>query len=480
MKKLNKLIDCEYDILIKSIEEDSRIKADQSLFCCIEGLTVDGHQYAKVAVKNGAVAVIARQEVDVSVPVIKVSDTSKAMNNALANFYDNVDQKLTLIGVTGTDGKTTLSSIIYQLINHFDEGGLIGTNGIDCSYFEKDYEFTTPFPKELYSFLNDFYQVGCKYVTMEASSERLMTNRLNELAFKVAIFTNISPDHLNTHQTLDNYAAAKAKLFTLIKDDGYAIINVDDKYSDKFKASAKGKVITYGLNKKADVTAKEIKVTEKVLSFILEAPYGEYRVISPLSGKFNVYNLMAAITTCYLLGFEVEEVIKKVSLLKPIEARGLYVDLGQPFKVMIDYAHTANAISQLLNYLNIFVKGKVIIVIGSGGLRDIKRRIDIGKVVSKQAGYVVFTSEDPRTEDPLKIIDDMLLEVDGNYSNYEIIIDREEAIKKALAIAKDDDLVLITGKGTENYMEIGKEYVPYLTDQEVALKYLKEIVKIKG
>lgn len=479
MKKLNELIDCEYDILIKEVEEDSRIKTNQSLFCCIEGLNSDGHQYAKAAVANGAVAVIARKKVHVSVPVIKVRNTTKAMNNILSNFYDQVDQKLTLIGVTGTDGKTTLSSIIYQLINRFDEGGLIGTNGINCTHFKKDYEFTTPFPKALYSFLNDFYQVGCKYVTMEASSERLMTDRLNELAFKIAIFTNISPDHLNTHQTIDNYVNAKTKLFNLIKDDGYAIINVDDKYSDRFIKAATGKVITYGINNQADIMAKNIKVTEKLLFFTLHAPYGEHQVVSPLSGKFNVYNLMAAITACHLLGFKVEEVIEYVASLEKIEAREVYVDLGQPFKVMIDYAHTANAISNLLEYLKVFVKGRIIIVIGSGGLRDIGRRIDIGKVVSRASDYVIFTAEDPRTEDPLKIINDMLLEVDHDFNNYEIIIDRESAIKGAINIAKENDLVLIVGKGSEDYMEIGKEYVPYITDKEAAIKYLKEIVKIK-
>lgn len=479
MKKLNELIDCEYDILIKEVEEDSRIKTNQSLFCCIEGLNSDGHQYAKAAVANGAVAVIARKKVHVSVPVIKVRNTTKAMNNILSNFYDQVDQKLTLIGVTGTDGKTTLSSIIYQLINRFDEGGLIGTNGINCTHFKKDYEFTTPFPKALYSFLNDFYQVGCKYVTMEASSERLMTDRLNELAFKMAIFTNISPDHLNTHQTIDNYVNAKTKLFSLIKNDGYAIINVDDKYSDRFIKAATGKVITYGIDNQADIMAKNIKVTEKLLFFTLHAPYGEHQVVSPLSGKFNVYNLMAAITACHLLGFKVEEVIEYVALLEKIEAREVYVDLGQPFKVMIDYAHTANAISNLLEYLKVFVKGRIIIVIGSGGLRDIGRRIDIGKVVSRASDYVIFTAEDPRTEDPLKIINDMLVEVDHDFNNYQIIIDRESAIKGAINIAKENDLVLIVGKGSEDYMEIGKEYVPYITDKEAAIKYLKEIVKIK-
>lgn len=476
MKKLKELIKCNYDVNIESIEEDSRIKAPNSLFCCIKGLTVDGHNYAEKAIENGAVAILATKDLNVSVPVIKVKDTNKAMAKALSNFYDNTDKKLTLIGVTGTDGKTTLSSIIYQLINYFEDGGIIGTNGVKCKHFEKDSKFTTPFPKELYSFLNDFKKAGCKYVTMETTSERLALNKLNELRFKVAIFTNISRDHLNTHKTIKNYVKAKSKLFSLLTDDGYAIINNDDKYSSSFIKATKGKVITYGIENKADVTAKDIIITEKILTFTLCAPYGEYKIVCNLSGKFNVYNLMAAITTCYVLGFDVEKVIEKVKELKQVEGRQIYVNCGQPFKVMVDYAHTAFAIKNLLEYLRTFIKGRIIIVTGSGGLRDISRRIDLGEVVTKYADYVVFTSEDPRTEDPLKIIEDMLSTVKNKVSNYEIVIDRIAAIQKAISLAKPNDLVLLVGKGTEDYMAIGNGYVPYITDYKVAEQYLEEIM----
>ncbi len=475
MKKINNLIKCDYDLNITTIEEDSRIKAPNSLFCCIEGLTVDGHDYVNNAIKNGAVAVIASKDIDVKVPVIRVDDTNKAMGEILSNFYDNADKKLKLIGVTGTDGKTTLTTIIYQLMNNFTNSGLIGTNGVICDFFEKESNFTTPFPKQLYSFLNDFYQAGCKYVTMETTSERLGTNRLSELQFDIAIYTNLSTDHLNTHKSMENYAGAKSKLFSLLKETGYAIINNDDDYSQNFIEATPGKVLTYGIDKQSDIMAKDIVITEKLLTFTLTAPYGEYKVISPLSGKFNVYNLMGAITTCYVLGFNVETVIEKVALLQPIDGREQYVECGQPFKVMVDYAHTGNALKNLLEYTKTFCKGKVIIVTGSGGLRDINRRIDIGETVTALANHVIFTSEDPRTEDPLKIIGEMLSTVKDKTSNYEIVLDREKAIQRALDRAEAGDLVLLAGKSNEAYMEIGTEMVPYITDAKVAEQYLQKI-----
>lgn len=478
MKKLNELFKCDYDISIKSIQEDSRVKDNDYLFCCIEGLTVDGHKYANKAVENGAVAVIASKDVDVNVPVIKVDDTNKAMSQALSKFYNEVDKKLKLIGVTGTDGKTTLSSIVYQLINEMDHCGYIGTNGLECKKYVREQKFTCPFPRELYAYLDDFYQAGCKYVSLEATSERLGANRLSELEFDVAIFTNLTRDHLNTHKTMDNYFEAKAKLFSLVKDNGYLIINNDDIYGQKLVKITRGNIITYGIDNVSDVMAKDIVIKEDKITFTLLAPYGKYYIECPLSGKFNVYNLMAAITACYNLGFDINAIIDSVKKLKPIRARQAYVNCGQPFKVMIDYAHTANALKNLLEYINVIKKGRIIVVIGSGGLRDVGRRIEIGEVVTKLADHVIFTLEDPRTEDVNNIIDDMLTNVKGKFSNYERVIDRIEAIHKAIDIAEQDDIILIAGKGDENYQDINGQYVPYPTDFEVAEEHLKKEVLV--
>lgn len=478
MKKLSELFNVDSDIVIESIEEDSRVKKNNYLFCAIKGLHVDGHNYIDQAVDNGAVAVLVSEEVKTNVPIIKVEDTNRAMSIALSKFYDNADKKLKLIGVTGTDGKTTLASIIYQLINSVDNCGYIGTNGLDCKEYHREQKFTTPFPKELYKYLYDFYNVGCNYISMEATSERLGTNRLSELEFDVAIYTNLSRDHLNTHKTMENYLLAKAKLFGLVKKEGYSIINNDDQYAPGVIKRANGNIITYGIDTKSDIMAKDIIIKAEKLTFTLVANGTEYFIESPLSGKFNVYNLLAAFATCTSFGFSPRVIINAIKNLKPIGSRQTYVDFGQPFKIMIDYAHTAYSLKYLLEFINITNKGRIIIVIGSGGLRDKGRRVEIGEVVTSLTDHVIFTMEDPRTEDVNDIIDDMLTNVSDEYSNYERVIDREEAIFKALSIAKENDLVLITGKAEEDYQDINNEYVPYKTDYRVVEEYfLKRVVK---
>lgn len=476
MKKLNELFDVDSDIIIESISEDSRVIKNNSLFFCIEGSTVDGHLYAKTAVENGAVAIVASKDVDVNVPVIKVEDTNVAMLQSLSKFYNHCDKKMKFIGVTGTDGKTTLSSIIYQLINRMDVCGFIGTGSYECSQFYKEQSHTTPFPVDLYAFLNDLYHTGCNYISMEATSERLGADRLREIEYDVAIFTNLTRDHLNTHKTMENYAAAKMKLFKLVKRNGFSLINIDDQYGEEFKNNALGHVLTYGINNKADITAKDIVVTEHLLTFTLDSPYGEYNIESPLSGKYNVYNLMAAITTCYVLGFDIRHILESVKYLEPVKGRETYVECGQPFKVIVDYAHTGNALRNLLEFLNLMKKNdsRVILVVGSGGHRDKGRRIELGEAIAELVDYIIFTSEDPRTEDPNDIIDDIMTNIQDKNFIHERVIDRVEAIHRAIDIAKKDDIILVAGKGTETFMDIGKETVPYPTDYKVAFDYLKE------
>ncbi len=470
MKRLNDFFDCNHEILIESIQEDSRAKENNYLFFCIEGLTTDGHLYASKAVENGAVAVVASKDVDVNVPIIKVKDTNRAMSKALSIFYNEVDKKLKLIGVTGTDGKTTVSSIVYQIINTLDNCAYIGTNGIECKKFHKSVQYTTPFPKELYSYLNDFYNAECNYVSMEVSSERLLSDRLNELLFDGAIFTNITRDHLDKHKTMDNYIESKSKLFKLVKEDGYSIINNDEQYSDVIKKASNGKVITYGINNKADVMAEDIIVGENKLKFTLNFFDKKYDIISPLSGMFNVYNIMASFALCVSLGFDAEKIIEAIKGLKPIGSRLEYLNFNQSFKILLDYAHTANALKNLLEYVNVICKGKIITVTGSAGNRDSGKRPNMGEIVTKLSDYVIFTTDDPRNEDPNNIIDDLITNIKDTKSNYERILDRTNAIHKALSMAKENDIVVIAGKGRDTYMAINNEYVPY-SDVEAVTKF---------
>ncbi len=478
MKKLKELIPCNYDIEIESIEDDSRIKADNYLFCCIKGITVDGHDYFEDAIKNGAVAIVTQKDIKTSVPTIKVNDTNNAMMSALSNFYDNVNEKLKIIGVTGTNGKTTISEMLYQLINMNDnindKCGLIGTNGIQFNDVIEKIGYTTPFPKKLFEVLNNFYYHNCKYVVMEVSSERLLTKRIDNFKYDVTIFTNLTHDHMNNHKTFKNYRYCKGKLFTMTKKEGYSIINVDDLNANYFKTKANGKVLTYGINNKADFTASDIIISENKLLFNLNIKEKNYLIESPLSGKFNVYNILAVIATCYSLGFNLEEVINNIKKLKPILGRVNIINFNNRFKVVIDYAHTADALKNLLEYVHIVTNGKIITVTGSAGGRDYLKRPDMGKVVTSLSDYVIFTMDDPRHEDPNDIIDEMVSELDNN--NYERIIDRALAIKKALSIANDGDVVVIAGRGNDTFIPVGNIVIHCNDYEEVYKNQKKEIL----
>jgi UDP-N-acetylmuramoyl-L-alanyl-D-glutamate--2,6-diaminopimelate ligase len=476
MKKLSDLISCNYDTLISSIEDDSRAKNDNYLFCCIKGLTVDGHNYVKSAIENGAVAILSENDMDVNVPVVKVNDTNKAMVEVLSCFYDHVDKKIKLIGVTGTDGKTTVTSIIYQLLNQVDKAGYIGTNGIECEGYKQSSLYTTPLPKDFFKALNGFYQNGCHYACMEVSSERLKTKRIDNLNFDIAIFTNLTSDHLNNHKTLKDYRECKGKLFGMLKKDGYGIINNDDENAPYFKRKSSGKVITYGIDNEADFKADNIIVSSKKLIFNLHTKLGEYLVESPLSGRYNVYNLMAAIIACYVLGYDIQTIIDNIKNLKPIIGRTNIIDYCNRFKVVIDYAHTAYALQNVLEYARVLTDNKIITVTGSAGGRDKTKRPIMGKIVTSLSDYVIFTMDDPRWEDPNDIIDDMISKLDNNIHNYERVIDRSTAIKKALKLAKNGDVVVIAGRGNDTFMPIGREYIR-CNDYEEVYKNLRNEVR---
>lgn len=457
MKRLKDLIPCDYDVLISSVEDNSKVKNENYLFCCIKGLTFDGHDFVNEVIENGAVAILSEKDLKVSVPVVKVPNTNKAMIEVLSSFYDHVDQKMKIIGATGTDGKTTVISIVNQLLNKFSKAGYIGTNGIYCDGYKKDAYLTTPIPTELFYSLNKFYENKCKYVTMEVSSERLLTKRIDDLKFDAAIFTNLTKDHINNHKSYDDYRDCKLKLFSMVKPDGFCVINIDDDNSKLFINKSTGKVITYGIDKEADYTAKDIVVGKYELKFTLLYNNKEYLVKSPLSGKYNVYNLLAAIATLHAYNYKIEDIVSNIIDLKPILGRANIINYNDKFKVLIDYAHTANALKNILEYANILSDNKVITVTGSAGGRDTLKRPDMGLAVTKYSDYVIFTTDDPRKEDPNDIIDQMLEKV--TTKNYRRIIDRKKAIRKAITMAKPGDVVVIAGRGNDTFMPVNDNLV---------------------
>jgi len=476
MKKLNELFETDLDIEITNINDDSRSIGKGGLFFAIKGLTNDGNKFIPKAIENGAVCVVSDEDITASVPVIKVDDAQEAYNDVLNKFYDNVRNKLKFISVTGTDGKTTVSEIIYQLINMYDKCGYIGTNGIRYQDFTMENDYTTPIPSVLYKAFSEFHQLGCNYVSLESSSERLATHKLDGIEFEVAIFTNLTRDHLDYHKTMENYAKAKAISFAHLKKNGLGIINYNDKYKNYFIDYCNGKYLTYSLdNKKADIYASNISVKYNNLEFDINGLYKKH-IRTKLSGLFNVNNIMCAILTLTHFGYNIDSIVENISKLEPIESRQVLIDSKLGFKVMIDYGHTANAIKNLHNYIKPLVNGRIIAVYGAAGSRDTQRMIDVANYVTSNMDYCFFTIEDARNDEPEYLMNLMVSEV--KTKNYELVLDRDEAIKKAIMSAKLNDIVLILGKGLENYQITKGMLIPRLNDLESAKKVIDELEKI--
>lgn len=467
MKKLSELYPgYPDDILINGIKINSKEVTEGDIFVCTMGVTADRHDFIDEAIKNGAKAVVVQKPVSCSVPTILVENTNKELPLLASRFYDKPETKLDIIGITGTNGKTTVATIIQDLIGN-DICGYLGTNGIICGKFSESIRNTTPDSDRLYGYFKRFVDSGCKILSMETSSEAFYRERLQNIKFKVGIITNITEDHLNIHKTIENYVACKQKLVMQVADDGYSILNTDDKYYNETRKVAKGTILTYGKNN-ADLqiinsasTAKETNITVKYNNM-------NYNFSSPLLGKFNTYNLCAAILALLALGYDIEDIIKRIPNIKAPHGRVEFLNYGQNYEIVLDYAHTPDAFSKLYKLLNEIKKGRIITVTGSAGGREKEKRGPMGKLVLDESDYVIFTMDDPRYEDVKDIISDLVSISDKN--NYEIIVDRKEAIYKAFDIANKDDIVLIAGKGIDNYMAIEDKYLPY-SDLEVIKEY---------
>jgi len=468
MKKINELYNCVYDTKIKDIKINSKDVTEGDLFVCTKGINTDRHDFIEEAIENGASFLVVKKDGNYKVPYIKVDDPNKELPILSKKFYDYTDNILKLIGVTGTDGKTTTSMIIRDLLGH-DECGYIGTNGIEGKIFNAQVTNTTPECHILYKYLSMFLKEGLNYTSMETSSEAFYRKRLDSFKFDVGIMTNITGDHLNIHRTFENYIDSKMKLFDQLKPQGVAILNIDDKYYDYFK-NVNRTILTYGKDKNADLRIVDIK--EKIngtdITFTFKGK--EYNIESPLLGEFNVYNLMASMLCLSCFNIDIDEIISRVKNIRIPKGRCEVFNFNTDYNVVLDYAHTVNGLTSILDYLNKIKQNKIITVTGSAGGREQEKRKEMGKVVLGKSDLVIFTMDDPRNEDPKAIIKEM---IDSNHGNYEIIVDRTLAIKHALDIAEKEDIILIAGKGRDSYMAIGDEYIPYC-DYDVIKEYFSK------
>ncbi len=447
------------------------------LFICITGLEIDSHSLAGVAEKNGAVAILAERELEADIPVIIVPDTKKAMAILADYFYKQPSHQLLLVGVTGTNGKTTTTHLIDQVFAHSGmKTGLIGTLHIKVGDDLQVSHNTTPDSLTLQQTFKRFCDKGVTSAIMEVSSHALDQGRVHGCDYDIAVFTNLTQDHLDYHKSMEEYRNAKGLLFSQLgntyfkKSPKYAIINKDDEAAAYFIRSTAANVFTYGLSPSADFHAKDIvlKATESI--FTLVSPFGEREMVLKLAGQFNIYNALAAIATASAAGISIEDSIWSLERAQGVRGRFETVSEGQPFSVIVDYAHTPDGLKNVLETIQTITKGKVIVVVGCGGDRDKIKRPIMAEIACDYGDYAIFTSDNPRTESPHKILHDMESGVVGKH--YQLIVDRKEAIKEAISLAEPEDVVLIAGKGHETYQIIGNDVFDF-DDREVARNIIK-------
>lgn len=463
---------------VTSVTMDSRQVQGDALFICVKGEANDGHRFAADAVKKGAKAVVAERPLDVDVPVVLVSDARRALAVLADRFYGHPTHQLSLIGVTGTNGKTTVTRLIQQIqeMNGLPTGR-IGTLGIQFKDYEEAAANTTPDAVTLQRAFKTMVERGARSAVMEVSSHALVQGRVRGCDYNIAVFTNLTQDHLDYHQTMERYLHAKSLLFSQLGNTydrdrlKAAVLNADDDASAQLAQMTAAPVWTYGIEREADFMAENIRVTAGKTSFDFITPKVTYPVEMKLVGKFNVYNALAAALACYINGVALEDVVRSIGRLEGVSGRLETVDAGQNFAVIVDYSHTPDSLKNALTTIREFAKKRVITVIGCGGDRDRTKRPLMARVAVEHSDVAIFTSDNPRTEDPVRILRDMEAGVPAG--SYETIVDRREAIFRAIALAEQDDVVLLAGKGHETYMIIGREVI-HFDDRLVAREAIKE------
>ncbi|WP_392486372.1 UDP-N-acetylmuramoyl-L-alanyl-D-glutamate--2,6-diaminopimelate ligase [Haloimpatiens sp. FM7315] len=461
------------DIDINNIQYDSRKIKKGDVFFCIKGYSVDGHDYIKSALDNGASAIICEKEIgEVQVSaLIRVEDSRKALASAAANFYDTPSRKMKIIGITGTNGKTTSAFMIKSILEEAGyKVGLIGTIANYIGDKKIHSERTTPESLELQKLFNDMVEAKVEYCVMEVSSHSLSLDRVYGINFSEAIFTNLTQDHLDFHKTFDNYYNAKLKLFKNTED---SIINIDDGYGNRVFKDAKGKKTTYGLNKNADVFASKINLHPRGVDFKVNYEDSNELIDLKIPGKYNVYNALGCIASCLNQKITIKDIkagLEKVQV--PGRCELVTKKYNLDFDVIVDYAHTPDSLDNILKTAREFTEGRLICVFGCGGDRDKTKRPIMGKIGTDLSDIAIITSDNPRTEEPSKILQDIISGLDSD--NYVVIEDRREAIKEAIKIAKAKDVIVIAGKGHEDY-QVLKDRTIHFDEREVVGDLVKEL-----
>ncbi len=478
IKGINRKVFLDFkDFQIKGISCNSKKIKDNFVFAAIKGVRVDGNKFIAEAVKNGAKAIVLegpsglKEDLFPGIVFISVVDVRLTFAELCAEFYHRPSSMLKVAGVTGTNGKTTITYLIEAVLKEFNfNPGVIGT----VNYRFKNKVFssknTTPGPQDLQPLLRKMLNAKSKYVVMEVSSHALDQDRVSGINFASAIFTNLTQDHLDYHRSMEKYFKTKAKLFAGLSGESFAVINIDDSYGRRLKKITHVKAVTYGLRNNADFYAKDIQMDINGTKFIFVGPKKEAEFNIRLTGKHNLYNVLAVLAWSENEGLNFNKVKPAVERFSIIPGRLQKINSRNGFSVFVDYAHTPDALFNVLTALREVSSGRILTVFGCGGDRDKGKRPKMGSIASGLSDFVIITNDNPRSENPLAIINSIKAGIKKN--NYCVQVDRFKAIKKAIGLAKENDVVLVAGKGHESY-QIIKDKILHFDDREAVKKCLK-------
>lgn len=445
----------EMETPVKSLVTNSREKTEGGLFFCISGLRFDAHAFAPQAVENGCVALIVEHFVDLPVAQVRVQNVRSAMAYIASAFYGHPSRQLRMVGVCGTKGKTTTSYLMKAILEQAGfKTGLIGTTGNMIGQKHLPSNMTTPDPVELHKCLRQMVDEGVQVVSMEVSAHAVDMHRLDGVEFEAACYTNLSQDHLDYFGTMENYFEAK-KSFFMHGQVKNAALNADDETSESIRKDLKTPYLMFGISANADVFARDIEISENGVHFsILLRGLEEMPIRMQLTGMFNVYNALAAASLAMIMGVDQKDIRLGLESVKNVPGRVEVLETGTPYKVILDYAHSPDALENVLKTVRTFTRARLIALVGCGGDRDHGKRPMMGEIVGRMADFSILTSDNPRTEDPMLIlqaIEEGMKKTDGEYI---VIENRRDAIRYALEMGREGDVIILAGKGNETYQEI--------------------------
>ena len=456
------------DVEITGITNDSRKVRPGYLYVAIKGYKADGHNFIKKSLECGAQAIVSEEKLslDTSIPQIVVRNTRKALSSLSCCFYNNPSQKINVVGVTGTNGKTTTTFLTKSIIEKAGyEAGLIGTINYQIGEKMITAQETTPESVELQRLIAEMVAAKMKFAVMEVSSHSAIQHRIENIDFKTAVFTNITAEHLDYHKTISNYMNAKLELFKNLRKDSFAVLNADDEFSEYFADRTNAKILWYGIKNDADIKAEICRESTSDIMIKLKYSGKEIDMKIPFVGVHNVYNVLAAVASAISLGFELDVIKSGIETAPTVPGRLESVPCNRGFEVVVDYAHTPHALETILQALRNLVKGRILLVFGCGGDRDKEKRPLMGRIADEKSDIFWLTNDNPRSEDPLNIIDGIKVGIKPGRS-FHTQINRHKAIADALSEATDGDLVLVAGKGHEKYQIIKDTITPF-DDREV-------------